>query len=118
MTILTLRSLRLISVRHPIILNRILFRHRQGQLSFSSSLVLQKRYASSTTTSTSINSSPPHSKVNGPISTLPASLKTPDRQPGQSFFPSYAFALGKSYLTFYKDGLKAIYANFMACRPL
>jgi hypothetical protein len=97
----------------------MLLRHQQSQLSFSSiSLLSQKRHASSTTTSTSTIPSPPRSKVNGPISTLPAPLNTPERQPGQSFFPSYAFALGKSYLTFYKNGLKAIYTNFMACRPL
>jgi hypothetical protein len=119
MTTLTLRNLRISSFRHPIIRNRTL-RHQQSQLSFSSISLLssQKRHASSATTSTSTIPSPPHSKVNGPISTLPAALITPERQPGQSFFPSYAFSLGKSYLTFYKNGLKAIYTNFMACRPL
>ncbi|KAI9745979.1 MAG: hypothetical protein M1818_000660 [Claussenomyces sp. TS43310] len=42
----------------------------------------------------------------------------PKRQPGQSFFPKYAFALGKAYANFYKTGAKAIYANFKACRPI
>jgi hypothetical protein len=91
----------------------------QSPLPFSSiSLLIQKRHASTTTTSTITTPSPPRNKLDGPISTLPASLNTPERQPGQSFFPSYAFSLGKSYLTFYKRGVKAIYTNFMACRPI
>ncbi len=119
MITLALRSLRTSSLHHPVISNRTLLRHQQRKLSCSSlSLLSQKRHASSTTTSTTTIPSPSRSKVNGPVSTLPAALNSPERQPGQSFFPSYAFALGKSYLTFYKNGLKAIYTNFMACRPI
>jgi hypothetical protein len=120
MTTLTLRSLRNNPLRHHTFSSSLLLRHQQTQLSLSSiTLLSQKRHASSTTTSTtSTRPSTPHSKVNGPISTLPAPLETPERQPGQSFFPSYAFALGKSYLKFYKNGLKAIYTNFLACRPI
>src|SRR5271155_3570643 len=120
MTTLILRSLRNSPLHRHTISSSLPLR----QLSFSSiSLLSQKRHAPSTTSSTtssitSTTTSPPRSKVNGPISTLPAPLETPERQPGQSFFPSYAFALGKSYLVFYKNGLKAIYKNFMACRPL
>lgn len=119
MTTLTLRNMRISSLRHPLIPKRSSLCHRQSSLhSSSTSLLSQKRHASSTTASAGATPSLSHSKVNGPISTLPAALLTPERQPGQSFFPSYAFTLGKSYLTFYKSGLKAIYTNFMACRPL
>jgi len=119
MTTLTLHNLRNSSLHHTF--SSSLLRHQPNLLYFpSTSLLSQKRHATSTTTTstTSTNHSPPRSKVNGPISTLPAPLDTPERQPGQSFFPSYVFALGKSYLKFYKNGLKAIYTNFMACRPL
>jgi hypothetical protein len=62
--------------------------------------------------------SPARHKVNGPVSTLPPPLNLPERKPDQPFFPSYAFLLGKAYATFYKNGIKSIYANFMACRPI
>jgi hypothetical protein len=42
----------------------------------------------------------------------------PERKEGEKFFPKYAFALGKAYVTFYKTGAKAIYSNFQSARPL
>jgi hypothetical protein len=77
-----------------------------------------KRFASSTSTTT-ITTPVQRHKVNGPLSTLPPPLNLPEpRKDGEPFFPKYAFKLGKSYATFYKDGIKAIYRNFMACRPI
>ncbi|KAJ5046560.1 uncharacterized protein L3040_003799 [Drepanopeziza brunnea f. sp. 'multigermtubi'] len=55
--------------------------------------------------------------INGPLSTLPAPLTLPTRSPDQSL-PAHLFALGKSYLSFYKTGVKNIYANHRACKPL
>jgi hypothetical protein len=119
MTTLTLRSLRINSPHHHTFSHTIFFRPQKSQLSLSSiTLLSQTRRASSTTSSTTTTPPSPGSKVNGPLTTLPPPLNTPERQPGQSFFPSYAFALGKSYATFYKNGIKAIYTNFMAARPI
>ncbi|KAG0647239.1 hypothetical protein D0Z07_7014 [Hyphodiscus hymeniophilus] len=92
--------------------------------SFVQSTSLQRRLAStstaaSKTTSTNpTNLSKPLSKVNGPPTTLPALLDLPIREPNQSFFPGYAFKLGKAYATFYKTGVFNIYKNFQASRPL
>ena len=77
------------------------------------------RFASTSATTTT--TSPPSqngSKVNGPISTLPAPLTIPTQLPGQSYFPSYLFSLGKAYIGFYKTGVKNIYYNFQAARPI
>ncbi|KAH7382865.1 hypothetical protein BKA64DRAFT_697454 [Cadophora sp. MPI-SDFR-AT-0126] len=56
-------------------------------------------------------------RINGPLTTLPAPLQTPTRQPSQSL-PGYLFALGKSYVAFYKTGIKNIYTNYKASQPL
>jgi LETM1-like protein len=50
------------------------------------------------------------SRLNPPSSTLPPPLSVPSRQPNQSLF-SYAYRAGHAYLTFYKSGIKAIFAN-------
>jgi hypothetical protein len=119
MTTLTLRSLRTSS---------LLRNDAHGLLKqqfFLSSSLLQTHPAqlrlASTSTSTApktTSSSKPLSKVNGPSTTLPAPLALPVRAPNQSFFPSYAFALGKAYASFYKTGVYNIYKNFQASRPL
>lgn len=87
------------------------------------SLLTQARHASNSSTPTTTSSSSPtysapRSPVNGPISTLPPPLTVPERKPDERFFPAYAFRLGKSYITFYKAGAKAIYTNFKSARPL
>lgn len=55
----------------------------------------------------------PHKKpaVNPPASTLPPILDTPSRQPGQSTI-GYLYRIGKSYVTFYKTALFAVWRNF------
>lgn len=63
------------------------------------------------------SSTHPISRVNGPLSTLPAVLTVPTRQPSQSR-PGYLFSIGKAYLSFYKTGGKNIWANFKTTRPL
>ncbi|KAG9249170.1 hypothetical protein BJ878DRAFT_485037 [Calycina marina] len=56
--------------------------------------------------------------VNGPSTTRPPPINTPERARGQAFFFKYAFALGKSYVEFYKTGVKYIYANLKTTRKL
>lgn len=81
----------------------------------------QSRHASSETSETpsepSISPSKPSPRVNGPLSTLPPPLETPTREPNQAL-PKYLFRLGKSYINFYKTGLKAIYQNRKAVKAL
>ncbi|KAK0113758.1 hypothetical protein ONS96_014612 [Cadophora gregata f. sp. sojae] len=92
------------------------FGGRSQSLQLTSLLLF--RYASTSTVSS--NSKTVTSKahpVNGPITTLPAPLQTPTRQPSQSL-PGYLFTLGKSYLAFYKTGIKNIYANYKASQPI
>lgn len=48
--------------------------------------------------------------LNPPASTRPPVLATPDQSAYDSA-PSYYFNLGKAYLKFYKDGLKAVFQN-------
>jgi hypothetical protein len=48
--------------------------------------------------------------LNPPASTRPPPLTVPQRDP-QSALVSYLFSLGKAYMTFYKNGLKAILTN-------
>ncbi|CAZ83678.1 unnamed protein product [Tuber melanosporum] len=55
--------------------------------------------------------------VNSPLSTLPAALELPQKAPGDSTFP-YLIKTGKAYLGFYKSGLKNVYKNFIATRPI
>ncbi|KAK2628906.1 hypothetical protein QTJ16_002009 [Diplocarpon rosae] len=73
------------------------------------------RYA--TSTSTSCTTSKSTHPVNGPPSTRPAALNTPTRSPDQAL-PSYLLSLGRSYVTFYKTGIKNIYTNYRASQPL
>ncbi|KAB8292973.1 hypothetical protein EYC80_007337 [Monilinia laxa] len=60
----------------------------------------------------------PTHTVNGPLSTLPAPLDLPIREPNQPFFFKYALTLGKAYARFYKTGVKNIYYNFIASRNI
>jgi hypothetical protein len=60
---------------------------------------------------------PPDSPINGPSSTHPAPLILPTRLPSQSL-PAFYFTTGKTYLAFYKTGVKNIYHNFRASRPI
>ncbi|CAL3971742.1 unnamed protein product [Diplocarpon coronariae] len=74
-----------------------------------------RRHASSTSTfDTTSRSTHP---VNGPPSTRPAPLDTPTRGPDQAL-PSYLFSLGRSYVAFYRAGIKNIYANYRTSQPL
>jgi hypothetical protein len=77
------------------------------------------RYASTAPTKQpAYQPSKPSAKVNGPPSTLPAPLDVPEKRPDQSYFPSYLFAVGKTYVAFYKTGVWNIWANFKAAQPI
>ncbi|KZF21921.1 hypothetical protein L228DRAFT_239847 [Xylona heveae TC161] len=67
-------------------------------------------YATSTTLSRA-------DKVNPPASTRAPELVLNERQPDQSQF-SFLFQRGRTYLNFYKDGLKAIWTNWNLTRPI
>lgn len=117
MTTLTLRTLRT-SLLHDEAHGLL-----KQQFLLSTSLLqyqpAQRRLASSSTRTATKPTSPPTkplSNVNAPSSTLPAPLDLPVRKPDQSYFPSYLFALGKAYATFYKTGVKNIYYNHQASR--
>ncbi|CAG8950910.1 hypothetical protein HYFRA_00003127 [Hymenoscyphus fraxineus] len=91
------------------------------RLSFSPSTPIAIRrppplhlYAS---TSPSTPEKAPKDTVNPPSSTRPASIETPLRKSYTSL-PQYLFALGKTYATFYKTGVKNIYHNFRAAGAL
>ncbi|KAI0389085.1 hypothetical protein F5Y17DRAFT_156381 [Xylariaceae sp. FL0594] len=56
------------------------------------------------------NPDPLSDPLNPPASTRPPPLDLPTRAEGQSL-PSYLFAVGKKYLSFYWAGIKAIFAN-------
>ncbi|KAI9822316.1 MAG: hypothetical protein M1827_000034 [Pycnora praestabilis] len=58
-----------------------------------------------------------NTRVNGPSTTLPAPLVLPERAPSEKAV-SFYFKLGKGYLTFYKTGLRNVWANFQASRTL
>ncbi|KAI1003369.1 hypothetical protein K3495_g4837 [Podosphaera aphanis] len=58
-----------------------------------------------------------HSPANGPITTLPAPLNPPARKPDQAAF-TYYLSVGKAYLAFYKKGIKNIYYNYKAAKPI
>lgn len=114
MTTLTMRGLRTASLfqhiqPHP-------FSEVKTQFLSSQASRLTLRYAS--TTSTVHVKIPRTHPVNGPSTTLPAPINVPVRGEGQSFFPSYALALGKAYLGFYKTGVKNIYTNFKLSRDI
>ncbi|PGH10919.1 hypothetical protein AJ79_05164 [Helicocarpus griseus UAMH5409] len=75
-----------------------------------------------TTTPTTTITSPaqpiPHSPaLNPPLTTFPAPLSLPSKDPTTSQF-KHLFSLGKAYLTFYKTGLKNVYNNYRAALPL
>lgn len=53
------------------------------------------------------------SAANGPKTTLPAHLDIPVRKPNQVALSHY-YSVGKSYLEFYKTGIKNIYYNYKA----
>lgn len=55
--------------------------------------------------------------VNPPYTTRPPPLNLPERQPDASTF-SHVFATGKAYLTFYKTGLRQVFANFKLLRAV
>ena len=54
-----------------------------------------------------------NNRVNPPVSTLPALLQLPERDPAKSL-PGHLFRTGKAYLGFYKTGLKNIWTNYQA----
>ncbi|KAI9680738.1 MAG: hypothetical protein M1817_004178 [Caeruleum heppii] len=58
-----------------------------------------------------------NTRVNGPVTTLPAPLVLLDRAPDEAFI-KYAYQRGKGYLTFYKTGVKNVWANFQRSRTL
>lgn len=78
---------------------------------------LTKRHASSSTTTSSPTTTNSLALVNGPSSTLPAPLTLPTRGKDQSL-PSFYFATGKTYLAFYKTGVKNIYYNYRSSKPI
>ncbi|KAH8819660.1 hypothetical protein F5884DRAFT_659083 [Xylogone sp. PMI_703] len=84
-------------------------------------LLPQRRHASTAPSKALKHASPSaletRNKINGPLTTLPAPLTLPTRSPNQSTFP-YLLSLGKAYLNFYKTGVKSIYVNFKAARPI
>ncbi|KAI9827642.1 MAG: hypothetical protein M1819_006931 [Sarea resinae] len=58
-----------------------------------------------------------NTRVNGPATTLPPPLVINERGPQESLI-SFAFKRGKSYLTFYKTGLRHLVTNFQASRKV
>jgi len=64
-----------------------------------------------------IKKSHEESKINAPLSTLPAHVETPTKKPGQNTF-SYLFSVGKTYAGFYKTGLWNVKGNYSAARPI
>lgn len=87
----------------------------------TSLVLLQPRYASSGSAPalkpSSPPSRPPAASINGPLTTLPPPLDLPTRAEDQSL-PSYLLATGKSYVKFYKTGIKNIYANYQLSRTV
>ncbi|RFU30867.1 hypothetical protein B7463_g5496, partial [Scytalidium lignicola] len=115
MTPLSVRSLRNPSFLPFSSSHDLLFK---SQFLLASSLHPQRRHASTATSKqTSAGSIQTRNKINGPLTTLPPPLTLPTRASNQSTFP-YLLALGKAYLSFYKTGVKNIYTNFMAARPI
>jgi hypothetical protein len=100
-------ALALRNLRSPICRPNHLYR---SPFSSTTSLLIRSTRLSSTATSVVEK---PRSSVNGPLSTHPAPLTLPTREPNQSFFPKHALALGKAYLAFYKTGVKNVYYNMM-----
>jgi hypothetical protein len=74
-----------------------------------------------TTTTTTNISIPPKTDLNAPISTLPIDLITPPLLPPSALLLSKVkryIEYGRTYLTFYKTGLKNVYRNYRASLPL
>ncbi|KAF6845244.1 LETM1-like protein [Colletotrichum musicola] len=72
-----------------------------------------RRLASSLSTETPAgagSTSVVNTKLNPPASSRPAPLELPERQPDQSKF-SHLFATAKTYIAFYKGGLRAVFQN-------
>lgn len=85
-----------------------------------SQALLQLRHASSASTLALKPIPPPPYKpsdINGPLTTLPPLLDLPTRAHGQGL-PSYLFALGKSYVKFYKTGVWSIWTNYQLSRAI
>ena len=59
----------------------------------------------------------PRSHINPPPSVHPPPLTLPDRAPSDPAY-KYYFRLGKAYANFYKNGLKALWANYGVVRSL
>ncbi|EEQ90268.1 hypothetical protein RJZ56_005001 [Blastomyces dermatitidis] len=73
--------------------------------------------STSTTATTTVQPVTITSPLNPPLSTLPAPLSLPEKDPSANK-AKYYFALGKAYLSFYKTGLKNVYYNYRAALPL
>ena len=72
---------------------------------------VQRRLAhSAVSNSEALTQQSKKSLLNPPITTLPPTLTSPNRSDFEST-PKYLFQLGKAYLGFYKNGLKAIWTN-------
>jgi hypothetical protein len=56
-------------------------------------------------------------KANGPKTSLPAQLILPTRRPVEGIL-GYRYRLGKTYLEFYKLGIKNVFGNFKAARSI
>lgn len=110
MTTLTPRALRTFNIfqHYP---PRYQYLHRPPFIACSLS-----RYSSAASTRTPAPKQ--LSKVNGPRSTLPAPLIIPEQGKDQSYFPSYLFTIGKTYVAFYKTGVWNIWANFKSAQPI
>ncbi|KAL9587662.1 MAG: hypothetical protein Q9212_000116 [Teloschistes hypoglaucus] len=67
--------------------------------------------------STSLNSA---AALNPPDSTLPPPLSLPQREPNLSRLDllKFYYRTGKAYLSFYKSGIKAVWANYKLLRQL
>lgn len=88
---------------------------------FTQVTVFQFRYASSAPSPARKDpppsQPPPPSDINGPLTTLPAPLDLPTRGPDQGL-PSFLFQTGKTYIQFYKTGVKNIYTNYKLCQQI
>jgi hypothetical protein len=113
MTTLTPRALRAFSLLH--------YSHLRHQHLHTPPTISYSLCCYSSTASPRQHTSPPTkplSKVNGPRSTLPAPLVVPEQRKDQSYFPSYLFTIGKTFLAFYKTGVWNIWTNFKAAQPI
>lgn len=70
----------------------------------SSAILISRRFAHDDATP------PRNTLINPPVSTRPPPLTLPNRSSYESVLPYY-FNVGKAYIRFYKDGVKAVLAN-------